>query len=74
VAGMTADASIVIARQSGVLRLPRALVLARSDGTSQVKVWTGDQVEERTIQVGLRGDVYIEVLDGLREGELVVGQ
>jgi multidrug efflux pump subunit AcrA (membrane-fusion protein) len=74
VAGMTADASIVIARRSGVLRLPRALVLARSDGTAQVKVWTGDQVEERTIQVGLRGDVYIEVLEGLREGELVVGQ
>jgi multidrug resistance efflux pump len=74
VAGMTADASIVIARQSGVLRLPRALVLARSSGMAQVKVWTGDQVEERAIRVGLRGDVYIEVLEGLREGELVVGQ
>jgi HlyD family secretion protein len=74
VAGMTADASIVIAQRSKVLRLPRALVLARSDRSAQVKVWTGDRVEERTIQVGLRGDVYVEVLEGLREGELVVGQ
>jgi multidrug efflux pump subunit AcrA (membrane-fusion protein) len=74
VAGMTADASIVIARQSGVLRLPRALVLARSDRMAQVLVWTGDQAEERAIRVGLRGDVYVEILEGLREGELVVGQ
>jgi hypothetical protein len=41
---------------------------------AQVKVWHDGQMEERTIRVGLRGDVYIEVLEGLREGELVLGQ
>jgi multidrug efflux pump subunit AcrA (membrane-fusion protein) len=49
-------------------------VRARSDGTAKVEVWANGQVEERTIQVGLRGDVYVEILDGLREGEQVVAQ
>ncbi len=74
VAGMTADASIIIAQRSDVLRLPRALVRARSDGTAQIKVWTDDQVVDRMVRVGLRGDVYVEILEGLREGEPVVGE
>jgi RND family efflux transporter MFP subunit len=72
--GMTVDASIIIASRTDVLQLPRALVRARSDGTAEIEVWTGSQVEERTVRVGLRGDVYVEILDGLREGEQVVGQ
>jgi HlyD family secretion protein len=72
--GMTVDASIIIARQTDVLRLPRALVRARSDGTAQVKVWTGDRMETRAVRVGLRGDVYVEILEGLRLGDEVVGE
>ena len=72
--GMTVDASIITASRSDVLRLPRTLARARSDGTAQVKVWVGGQTETRTVQVGLRGDVYVEILDGLQNGEQVVGQ
>ncbi len=72
--GMTVDASIVIAQRADVLRLPRALVRAGSGGTAQVEVWVEGQVQKRTVQIGLRGDVYVEILDGLREGEQVVGQ
>jgi multidrug efflux pump subunit AcrA (membrane-fusion protein) len=74
VAGMTADASIAIAQRSDVLRLPRALVRARSDSTAQVKVWANSQEENRSVKAGLRGDVYVEVLEGLSEGERVVGE
>ena len=73
-AGMTADASIIIDHRSDVLRLPRALVRARSDGTADVSVWVNGREVERTIQVGLRGDIYIEIVDGLRVGEQVVGE
>lgn len=73
-AGMTVDASIVVDSRSDVLRLPRALVHARSDGTATVQVWTGSRIEDRTIHTGLRGDVYIEILDGLQAGEQVVAQ
>jgi len=72
--GMTVDASIVIAERQDVLTLPRALVRARSDSTAQVKVWVAGQVEERTVRVGLRGDLRVEILEGLREGEQVVGE
>jgi HlyD family secretion protein len=74
VLGMTVDASIFVASRANVLRLPRTLVRARSDGTAEVKVWIDGKTETRTVQVGLRGDVYAEIVDGLREGEEVVGQ
>ncbi len=73
-AGMTVDASIVIAKQSNVLRLPRAVVHAHSDGTADVDVWRLGRVEHRTIQVGLRGDSFVEITSGLAEGEAVVAQ
>jgi RND family efflux transporter MFP subunit len=73
-AGMTADASIVVDSRQDVLRLPRALVRAHSDGTATVQVWTGSVVEARAVRVGLRGDVYVEILYGIAEGEEVVAQ
>ncbi len=72
--GMTADASLLIDRVTDVLRLPRALVAARSDGTATVAVWENGRVVEREIAVGLRGDVYTAVLEGLAEGDEVVGE
>jgi macrolide-specific efflux system membrane fusion protein len=71
---MTADAAIIIARKENVLRLPRALVRARADNTAQIDIWTDRGPEKRDITVGLRGDVYIEILDGLAEGDQIVGE
>jgi len=70
--GMTVDASIVLDRRSDVLILPRTLVRIRSDGTARVDVWNGVEIENRTIRVGLRGDLYVEVLEGLSEGDEAV--
>lgn len=72
--GMTVDASIVIDTRENALRLPRTALRVRSDGTARVEVWMGDHAEERTVKVGLVGDQYVEILDGLREGEQVVAQ
>ena len=74
VEGMTADASIILESRSAVLRLPRALVHANSDGSASVSVWLGDHEEQRAITLGLRGDLFVEVLSGLVEGDQVVGQ
>ncbi len=73
-AGMTADASIVIEETTEALRLPRALVSARSDGTATVELWQAGQNGQRDIEVGLRGDVYITVLNGLEENDQVVAE
>jgi HlyD family secretion protein len=72
--GMTVDGSIQIAKRSNVLRLPRALVHARADGTAQIQVWANGKTETRTCKTGLRGDHYIEILSGVSEGEQVVSQ
>jgi RND family efflux transporter MFP subunit len=72
--GMNAEGSIIIDRREGVLILPRSVVQARSDGSAEIEVWTGSAVEKRTVQVGLRGDVYVEILSGLSEGDKVVAQ
>jgi multidrug efflux pump subunit AcrA (membrane-fusion protein) len=72
--GMTVDASFVIDGRSDVLRLPRALVRTRSDGTATLQVWANGQIEERTVETGLRGDVYVEILGGVREDEQVVAE
>jgi HlyD family secretion protein len=73
-AGMTADASIIVDSRQDVLRLPRSLVRARSNGVATVRVWIGTEIQERSIRVGLRGDTYVEILEGLHEGEQVVAQ
>ena len=70
--GMTADAAITIAKRTGVLCLPRAVVRASGSDTTIVKVWDGVQELEKEIKVGLRGDTYVEIVSGLSEGEQVV--
>jgi len=70
--GMTADTAITIAKRAGVLCLPRASVRASSSDTTIVKVWDGVQTVDKEITVGLRGDTYVEIVDGLQEGEQVV--
>lgn len=74
VAGMTADASIIIAQRLAVLRLPRALVRPNSQGLAVVDVWEKGQQSGHEVQVGLRGDVYVEIMAGLAEGEEIVGE
>ncbi len=71
---MTVDASILIDQRTNVLRLPRALVHARADGTAPIKTWENGETVNRTIKVGLRGDQYVEVLDGLQEGAQVISR
>jgi RND family efflux transporter MFP subunit len=72
--GMTVDASVLIDVREDVLRLPRSLVRTRADGTATLKMWNGVSTEERTVQVGLRGNQYVEILSGLAQGDQVVSR
>jgi multidrug efflux pump subunit AcrA (membrane-fusion protein) len=74
VPGMTADAAIIIDQRVAVLRLPRALAQALAVDTVLVEVWAGGRTEKREVRIGLRGDVYVEILGGLSENEQVVAQ
>ena len=72
--GMTVDCSLTIDDRTDVLRLPRAVVRAHSDGTAVVDIWANGQIEHRSIQVGLRGDSFVEITQGLVAGEQVVAR
>jgi macrolide-specific efflux system membrane fusion protein len=72
--GMTVDASIITSIREDTLRLPKSLVRARSDGTAEVEVWEDGVRQGRTVQVGLRGDSYVEILTGLSQGDQVIGE
>lgn len=71
--GMTVDAALLIERREDVLRLPRSLLRAGSADETTVRVWQDGREVIRTIRLGLRGDLYVEILDGLQEGEEVIG-
>jgi multidrug efflux pump subunit AcrA (membrane-fusion protein) len=49
-------------------------VRTHTDGTATIQVWTGGRIEARQVRTGLRGDTFVEITDGLREGEQVVAQ
>jgi RND family efflux transporter MFP subunit len=74
VQGMTVDASITIDKKTNVLRLPRTAVRSVGGNKAEVEIWTGEAIEKKTIQLGLSGDSYVEVLSGLDVGDLVVVQ
>jgi multidrug efflux pump subunit AcrA (membrane-fusion protein) len=68
--GMFAGATIDAKRSCGV-SIPSAAVHHRTEGRS-VQVVRDNVVERRLVQVGLHSDTHTEILDGLREGEMVV--
>ena len=72
--GMTSDTAITIEKSEGVLCLPRALVWASSGDQTAVKVWDGVQEASKQITIGLRGDTYVEIISGLKEGDQVVAR
>ena len=71
-AGMSADASIVIAAHKGVLCLPRAVIRAAGGDSVSIKVWDGLKSANQQVKIGLRGDAFVEILSGLKLGNLVV--
>ncbi len=70
---MTAQVSIVLGEAQGALSIPLSVLGEdRGNGRYEVRVLTRDRSESRLIRTGLRDNVYIQVLEGLREGERIV--
>lgn len=68
---MTANVLIFIDRRSGVVTVPHKAV-KREGARKFVFVTNKGLLEKRFVKVGLRDQSYFEILDGLKEGELVV--
>jgi multidrug efflux pump subunit AcrA (membrane-fusion protein) len=64
---------ITVAHHAGVLLVPRsALLSAVGDAAGLVMVAVGQRAEQRRVQLGLRNDRDIEVVDGLTDGDVVL--
>lgn len=72
--GMLVQASLTLARRDGVLAVPADAIGTRPDGSRTLFVVDGEVAAQRTVTTGLEGGGWVEVLEGLSEGELVVLQ
>jgi HlyD family secretion protein len=69
--GMTAEIEILVSQKRGVLQVPVQCVVERG-GKLRAYVKTHSGIEVRDLLSGGTNDTVIEVLDGLKEGELVL--
>jgi len=70
---MTAQVSILLNEAKHALAIPTsALGDKLKDGRYTVRVLRNDAPETRTIRAGINNSVYVQVLEGLREGDKVV--
>jgi HlyD family secretion protein len=71
-AGLSANAEVIIRERKGVITLPERVVNFEKDGTGWVMVQKADgTAEKRAIRTGLSDAIQVEVLSGLKEGEVV---
>ncbi|OYU50468.1 MAG: efflux transporter periplasmic adaptor subunit [Rhizobiales bacterium PAR1] len=69
---MTVSVDIEVARRPNVLVLPTNAVRDSLSATPWVLAVAGNKTLRKPVKVGARGAAYIEILDGLAEGERVV--
>jgi cobalt-zinc-cadmium efflux system membrane fusion protein len=73
--GMFANFTIRMAPPFQAAAVPAAAIVREGDGSMSVWV-TADRrhFEKRTVRIGLQQNGMVQILDGLRPGELVVGE
>jgi len=67
--GMTVDAEFILARRTGVLLVPQEAV--RGDQSTAVFTVEGVELKPRVVETGLSDGRFVEIVRGLREGEVV---
>ncbi|HEX7587596.1 MAG TPA: efflux RND transporter periplasmic adaptor subunit, partial [Anaerolineae bacterium] len=70
--GMTADADIIVEDRTNVLTLPRRSIRAKANATVPLPVLQAGETITRNVKIGLVGDLNVEILSGLQEGDRVV--
>ncbi|MBA7498718.1 hypothetical protein ES704_01455 [subsurface metagenome] len=70
--GMSAIADIIIHQRSNVLLVPERAVTQDSQGNPMVRVMVNEQIEERSVGVGISDGYQTEIVSGLQEGDVVV--
>lgn len=69
--GLNASCEFIISEKKDVLMIPSNAV-QRENGETFVEVMKDGKPQRRPVKVGMAGDLNVEVLEGLQEGEEVV--
>ncbi|WP_248960737.1 efflux RND transporter periplasmic adaptor subunit [Sphaerisporangium perillae] len=67
--GQTATVQVTLDEAENAVYVPAQAVRTRADGVATVLVRNGGQSVERTVELGVRGDQYVEIRSGLSEGD-----
>ena len=70
--GATVFADIIISERSNVLLVPSRAIRKDSQGNLIVQVMVDEQLVERSVVTGISDGLDTEIVDGLKEGEVVV--
>lgn len=71
--GLSATVNIVQERRPNALTIPSAAIIDQSNGFARVfVVGRNDVLELRKVRMGIRGEEFIEVLEGVQEDDRVV--
>jgi RND family efflux transporter MFP subunit len=70
--GMYAEATLTLNNKANALAVPLQAVSHHGDQTVVDVVASGNQIERRSVTLGIQTDTYAEVLSGLEAGEMVV--
>lgn len=72
VPGLSCDISVMIVNKTDVITVPVNAIYRDPKGGYVVKVRSGEEIEERSVEVGYVGDFVAEITSGLEEGEIVI--
>ncbi len=71
--GMTGDAEIYTDFREDVVIIPGRAVFINDEGEDIVKLFDGDEVEERKVKIGMEGEGGdVEVVEGVEDGETII--
>lgn len=70
--GMFADVAILAQENNNTVLAPRSAIIQASDPPTVFVVAEDDHVEERKVNTGLFDNTRVEILSGLKPGEIVV--
>ena len=70
--GLTADVSIVLAESLGTLAIPRQAVQSVGPRSFVSVLGADGVIQQQPVTVGLQDELFVEVTDGLVEGEAIV--
>lgn len=70
-AGMFGRTAIEVLQRKQTLFVPKDSVIEKNGKTSLFVIDSENKAQERQIKLGLRNDAYIEILEGIEEGDVV---